>query len=89
MKKSKIKQTGHSYTPRVIEKLTPEQWAELETMVADAQKQFPAWRLGQTYFNVLFTNYPELGDWVRGTAIDPFYVDERIPAFKSNVTKTE
>jgi hypothetical protein len=43
----------------------------------------PTWRLGQTYFNILARVRPELAESVRGTMNDPFYLDDRIPAFLS------
>jgi len=33
----------------------------------------PAWRQGQTYFNVLASERPDLSEQVRGTVLDPFY----------------
>lgn len=44
-----------------------------------------SWRLGQTYFNVLYECRPDLANAIRGTSIDPFYVDELMPAFLSFV----
>jgi len=39
------------------------------------------WRVGQTYFNVLDMDYPKLANLIRGTSIDPFYVEKNLPAF--------
>lgn len=39
------------------------------------------WRKGQTYFNVLWQERPDLSKKIRGTDLDCFYMDERIPAF--------
>lgn len=41
----------------------------------------PSWRLGQTYFNVLYDMRPVLADQIRTTDLDPFYRNERLPAF--------
>lgn len=34
------------------------------------------WRLGQAIFNVLAENRPDLAEKIRGTEMDPFYVQE-------------
>jgi hypothetical protein len=47
--------------------------------VADEQRAHPEWRAGQTFFNVLYEARPYLADNIRGTGLDPFYRDERIP----------
>jgi hypothetical protein len=39
------------------------------------------WRLGQTYFNVLYRIRPHLAEQVRATDLDPFFDDNRIPSF--------
>jgi hypothetical protein len=36
-------------------------------------------RLGQRFFNYLGKVYPKIADEIRGTQIDPFYVDDRLP----------
>ena len=41
----------------------------------------PAWRKGQTYYNVLSQVRPDLCERIRTSKLDPFYMDERIPAF--------
>lgn len=40
-----------------------------------------AWRPGQTYFNVLAQNRPDLSEQIPGTALDPFHHDNRIDVF--------
>ena len=40
---------------------------------------YPEWREGQTYFNVLYRQRPELADEIRSTKLDPCYRDERVP----------
>jgi len=40
-----------------------------------------AWRKGQCLFNALYWFDAELADIIRATPADPFYRDERIPAF--------
>lgn len=78
------------------QKLTSTQLKTLEFDVAIARNNYPSWRLGQTYFNVLYQYYPELADSIRSTEYDPFYVDDftammqpKIDLFKSRITKTE
>jgi hypothetical protein len=41
----------------------------------------PEWRRGQTHFNALYKLNPGLADYIRGTAIDPFYRDDAIQSF--------
>jgi hypothetical protein len=33
-------------------------------------------RLGQSFFNILYLEHPEIADAIRGTALDPFHYDE-------------
>ena len=47
----------------------------------------PAWRVGQTYFNVLYLLRPDLSERVRGSELDPFHVDTRLPAFLAFVVE--
>lgn len=42
-------------------------------------------RKGQVLFNKLHEINPELANSLRGSVVDPFYRDERIPAFLSEV----
>jgi hypothetical protein len=41
----------------------------------------PEWRMGQTYFNVLYAIRPDLANRIRGSSLDPFYFDDRIYEF--------
>lgn len=43
----------------------------------------PAWRKGQTYWNVLDGARPDLTERLRATKLDPFYNDDLLPAFLS------
>lgn len=43
--------------------------------------QYPEWRVGQTYFNVLRDMAPELAERVREENCNPFYVDAHCQAF--------
>jgi hypothetical protein len=38
-------------------------------------------RFGQTCFNVLYELDPDLADSIRATDLDPFYDDNKVPAF--------
>ena len=42
---------------------------------------YSGWRKGQVLFNVLYDERPEWADEIRATEIDPFYEDQKIPAF--------
>ncbi len=42
-------------------------------------------RRGQMFFNVLAFTRPDLAEPVRGTALDPFHDDSRIPDFLRHV----
>lgn len=37
----------------------------------------PRWRYGQTLFNLLYLLRPDLSEQIRGTEIDPFYMENR------------
>ena len=49
--------------------------------VEEAKRIFPTWREGQILFNVLYVEYSDLANEIRATEYDPFYQEERIPAF--------
>lgn len=42
-------------------------------------------RAGQQAFNALYCWKPDLADSIRGTDLDPFYNDARLPAFYRHV----
>ena len=46
----------------------------------------PDWRQGQTYFNALHRVRPDLAEKVRGSELDPFHSDDRIPGFLTFVS---
>jgi hypothetical protein len=39
------------------------------------------WRAGQAAFNFLHDLNPELAEQIRGTQLDPFHLDDRLPEF--------
>lgn len=55
-------------------------YEEFLTFIATEYRPTP-WRVGQFYFNALNYVRPDLAKEVRATELDPFYDDERIPAF--------
>lgn len=54
---------------------------DLHDCVVENSKHYPNWRKGQLYFNCLHNMDPELANELRGSDKDPFYRDDRIPAF--------
>lgn len=61
-----------------MKKLTQKQVAEL---LADAyleKEKIPSLRIGQAFYNLLYSHFPLIADEIRGTAIDPFYNDTRL-----------
>lgn len=42
-------------------------------------------RIGQAAFNVLNELDPDLADMIRGSLVDPFYKDSRLPEFYATV----
>lgn len=55
--------------------------AEYLQIVRTVNARTADWRMGQTYFNVLTEARPELAEKVRGSMVDPFNDDSRIPDF--------
>lgn len=47
----------------------------------------PSQRRGQAFFNALYQVRPEIANAIRGTTLDPFYRDERIPAFAEHLVE--
>lgn len=71
--------------------LIPQTWGSKMTFAAflfaysTSIRKHPHLRCGQYMCNLLYEVRPDLADRIRGTAIDPFYLDERIPDFLSYV----
>ena len=42
-----------------------------ETIYAISEN--PAWRVGQSLFNTIYSLYPDYGNRIRGTVIDPYH----------------
>lgn len=53
--------------------------------VAKQKELHPGWRMGQTYFNVLYQVAPGLADSIRGRYLDPFFSDSSIGAFLNHI----
>ena len=45
------------------------------------------WRLGQAYFNYAYEHFPKEADKLRGTDLDCFYDDKKIPVFLNALNK--
>ena len=46
------------------------------TLVRKNRVKYPEWRYGQNLFNSLFELDPDLANSIRGTSLDPFYIDD-------------
>lgn len=57
---------------------------QLHIMVQNKPKE---WRLGQAYFNYAYELYPRDVDTLRGTNVDCFYDDTKIPYFLNALNK--
>lgn len=53
--------------------MTTEQINEIHFHANKAYEKYEGWRLGQSYFNVLYTYYPDKADSIRGTEYDPYH----------------
>lgn len=61
----------------------------IATFTRDAEellREQGEWRRGQTYFNLLRRIDPDAASEVVGTKYDPFFKDERVPAFVAWLT---
>lgn len=54
---------------------------EYKDAVEYAREHNPNWRIGQSAFNVLMINRPDLSEQVRGRTIDPFHDGAVLPEF--------
>lgn len=61
----------------------PRDWAfsDYKAAVLVRERDFPAERSGQCHFNQLALVRPGLASLVVETDLDPFYADQRLPAF--------
>lgn len=50
-----------------------------------AQAKYNRWRIGQTLFNVLSEQRPDLSIQVQGTDLDPFYLDCTRPSVQEKI----
>lgn len=58
---------------------------ELQAETAVELVAYPHWRPGQAAFNTVFLREPEIADAIRGTSADPFYNDDNLDAFWTEV----
>lgn len=57
-------------------KLTSEQVNKLKgDVLLIAPLLYPDWRIGQSYFNYLTMDYPDLANEIRGSEFDPYYAE--------------
>lgn len=64
-----------------MKRLNSKELRVLIEKAAKARKKNPELRKGQSLFNQLWVDYPELADSIRTTSADPFYNDKRLPEF--------
>lgn len=60
---------------------------EYKVAVEVAHELNPHWRLGQSAFNVLWGERPDLSEQIRGTKLDPFHSVKVLPEFYEWVEK--
>lgn len=61
-----------------MKKLSSKQLAEVHKLSTTMQCLCPKWRSGQAYFNALCALHPDIGDEIRDSDIDPYYVDKNV-----------
>ena len=54
---------------------------EYKAAVDFAQDRHPEWRKGQTAFNVLMLNRPDLSEQIRATELDPYHDNTKLGRF--------
>lgn len=65
--------------------MTNGEFGEYLYQVSSVKTDNPTWRMGQTYFNVLYHLHPLVANMYRSSYIDPFYKDDNIPKFLEHV----
>lgn len=60
---------------------------QLMANVTAEQKRHPRWRYGQTVWNVAARMYPNTVELLRGSPIDPFHRDDRVPTFLKAISE--
>lgn len=71
------------------EKLTVEQFHAFMDAVHRCQQLSASWRAGQTMYNVLWQLHPTQANVIRGTAVDPFYRNDLIAPFLTELLTPE
>lgn len=62
---------------------TPYQWFLHDW--GESVRQHPEQRSGQVAFNVLHASHPDVSNRIRGTVLDPFHDNDRMPLFLAAV----
>jgi hypothetical protein len=65
--------------------VSDDKWAAYRELLATNTANWPEWREGQGCYNTLYEIDPELARSFHGTELDPYYFDERVPAFHARV----
>lgn len=60
-------------------------WEEFVPFAEYYAKVNPGQRRGQAYFNALYRFRSDIANELRGSSVDPFYRDDRIPSFLESV----
>lgn len=69
-----------------VRKETVLKYSDYIVVAAEAFKENDE-RLGQTYFNVLVELRPEIAEEIRGTDLDAFFDNDKLPAMLNYVYK--
>lgn len=69
-------------------KLTKQQVSDIIEEAKQIILKEPYLRFGQTIFNLLAINYPEISEEIRGTKYDCFYVDDKVKTTLEYITQT-
>ena len=58
--------------------VTKEELAEIFEVRDDFLRDYPDWRNGQALFNAIYYVNQDVGNKIRGSAVDPFHRDDKI-----------
>ena len=64
-------------------KITKEEYETVLEAAKLARLQYPMWRWGQAVFNTMYELHPDFANELRGTKMDPFYIDENVDKIKN------
>jgi hypothetical protein len=57
------------------------EWHMVAMWMYPEDRYILGWRKGQAYFNYLSGYRPDIADQVKGTPVDPYFLDELVPVF--------